>query len=105
MTNLNKHTKAELIKLVTDSNANSQHAINVANYFYGNIEAMDKEIIKLPAPGRIKFFWIINNWQLILNIITFIIERIKEVKDKVSEINSAATKPPAKTVPIDGPVD
>ena len=99
MKDLTKHTKAELIALVENNAQTTQQTLNVANYFYGNIEAIDAELVKLPTPGKIRFFWIINNWQLILNIITFIIERIKEVKNKVKEINDAASKA-SKTVPM-----
>lgn len=90
---LTKLTKQELTAALTKQQLATQEALNVANYFYAHIDEIDKKFISLNVPTKgIKLFWIWKNRLLILEVITFIIDRIKEIKAKVQEINDRATK-------------
>lgn len=91
---LNKLSKTELINIASKHQAVSQEALNIANYLYSNITQIDDKISQLTPPTKgIKLGWIWKNRVLLLEIIEFIIARIKEVKDKIKEINEKNAQP------------
>lgn len=91
---LTKLTKQELTTALTNQTAATQQMTNVANYLYTHVNDIDNKLITLNLPSkRLGIFWIWNNRQALLEVILFVISRIKEVKAKIKELNDNANKP------------
>lgn len=86
MQNFSNLTKAELVNQLTVQTQTTQEALNAANYFYSNIVEFDGKIAQLNPPKKLNLLWIWNNRKLIIQVIEFIVERIKEIKGKVEEL-------------------
>lgn len=91
---LTKLTKAELSTALTAQSTATQQALNVANYLYTHVNDIDNKLVTLNLPSKkINIFWIWNNRTVLLEVISFIVERVKEIKAKIKELNAANAAP------------
>jgi len=86
--------KLELEQAKTVANNN----IQLATFFANAQMAIDNRIMETPFKGKVKnsFFWVVANWGELISLIQFIIEIVKQVKQKLEDLRKNAPQPDAK---------
>ena len=82
----------EQAKIVANNN------IQLATFFANAQMQIDNRIMETPFKGNIKnsFFWVVANWKELIKLIEFIIEIVKQVKQKLEDLRKNAPQPDAK---------
>ena len=59
---------------------------------------IDNRIMETPFKGNIKnsFFWVVANWKELIKLVEFIVEIVKQVKQKLEDLRKNAPQPDAK---------
>lgn len=76
--------RLELEQAKTVANNN----IQLATFFANAQMAIDNRIMETPFKGKVKnsFFWVVANWGELISLIQFIIEIVKQVKQKLEDL-------------------
>lgn len=94
----NKATLLEYVATLqtaeAEAKAQTQNAINIANYFAQVIEAIEKLLLNSPfvnQEGKFfkKLYWVLSNFSTIKTVIENIIAQIKEWRKQVNALTAA----------------
>jgi hypothetical protein len=89
-----KMSNAELQQQLTQVSTQRDNAVAFANYFGGNLSLIETKILELNfLKSKRPLLWIITNAPKIVALISFIIDTIKAVKEKVEELNKQVETP------------
>ncbi len=82
----------EQAKIVANNN------IQLATFFANAQMQIDNRIMETPFKGNIKnsFFWVVANWKELIKLVEFIVEIVKQVKQKLEDLRKNAPQPDAK---------
>lgn len=74
----------------------AKNNIALATFFANAQMNIDNRIMETSFKGNVKnsFFWVVNNWREILDLIKYIISVVKQVKDKLEDLRSNAPTTP-----------
>lgn len=74
----------------------AKNNIALATFFANAQMNIDNRIMNTTFKGNVKnsFFWVVNNWKEILDLIKYIISVVKQVKDKLQELRDNAPTTP-----------
>lgn len=103
---ISKFTKAQIQEEYSKMEATAkqnletaQSAVGVANYLYSSTLSIDNKILaSLKGDPKKSIMWVIANWRVLVDIVQYVIDVVKEVKAKIEEINKQ-NNPPAPNVP------
>lgn len=72
--------------------------IQLATFFANAQMAIDNRIMETPFKGNVKnsFFWVVANWKELIKLVEYIIEIVKQVKQKLEDLRKNAPQPDAK---------
>lgn len=89
-----KAIQLELDQAKTVANNN----IQLATFFANAQMVIDNRIMETPFKGNVKnsFFWVVANWKELISLIQFIVEVVKQVKQKLEDLRKNAPQPDAK---------
>ena len=82
----------EQAKIVANNN------IQLATFFANAQMAIDNRIMETPFKGNVKnsFFWVVANWKELIKLVEFIVEIVKQVKQKLEDLRKNAPQYDAK---------
>jgi hypothetical protein len=89
-----KAVQLELDQAKTVANNN----IQLATFFANAQMAIDNRIMETPFKGNVKnsFFWVVANWKELIKLIEYIVDIVKQVKQKLEDLRKNAPQPDAK---------